>query len=375
MKRQGHAPRPMQSRRAGTLLMIGALMFVLTACEFGQAAPTPEPFNAPTYQPGFQQPAPQSDTDRENGTTTDTDSGTGSDTGSESESSATGQAAATSSTTGQAESQTSVALAARTGQSAAGSYAGEIVADEQVSIVSEVAGMALIVPIEVGQSVVAGDVLVRIDNSTLEAQRAQALAGLEAAQAQRELLNESANDSEIEAARAAVAAADAAYKRALEGPTAEDITVAEAQLRQAQAAVSRAQAAYDQVAWSPLIGALPESLQLEQATLSLEAAQAQYDKLLLGATADVIAGAYAQLAQARAQLERIEEGPAQAQIQAAEAQVRQAEAALYLAQLQLDKATVRAPMTGVILRVQAAPGNMLASGAPVATIMSHAVNV
>lgn len=257
----------------------------------------------------------------------------------------------------------------------AGSYAGEIVVDRQVNVIAEVGGMALVVPIEVGQTVSTGDTLIRIDNSTLEAQRAQALAGLEAAQAQRELLNERANDSEVEAARAAVAAADAAYKRAVEGPTAEDLVMAEAQLRQAEAAVARAQAAYDQVAWSPFVAALPESLQLEQATLNLEAAQAQYDKIAQGSTADVIAGAYAQLAQARAQLERIEEGPASAQVQAAEAQVRQAEAALYLAQLQLEKATVRAPIDGVILNVNTTAGNMVAPGTPITTINSHDVRV
>ena len=89
--------------------------------------------------------------------------------------------------------------------------------------------------------------------------------------------------------------------------------MAQSQLFQAEAAVRRAQAAYDQVSWNPLIAALPESLQLQQATLALESAQAQYDKLVKGATEDVIAGAYAQLASARAQLQRLEDGPEEAQ--------------------------------------------------------------
>ncbi len=57
------------------------------------------------------------------------------------------------------------------------------------------------------------------------------------------------------------------------------------------------------------------------------------------------------LASARAQLMRLEEGAKPAQVQAAQAQVRQAETALYLAQLQLDKALVRAPISGVVASV------------------------
>ncbi len=255
------------------------------------------------------------------------------------------------------------------------SYTAEIIPQDQVPVVAEVAGQVLEFNIEVGDRVEAGDVLVRIDSSTLEAQRAQAMAGLEAAKAQLDLLQDEPDEEDIEAARAAVTAADEAYQRALAGPTAEELRMAEAQLRQAEAAVKQAQAAYDQVSWNPLIAALPESMQLEAATLALEAAQAQYDKLVLGATADVIAGAYAQLANARAQLKRLEDGAKPAQIEAAQAQVRQAETALYLAQLQLDKASVRAPISGIVASVNTAAGAMVAPGAPLAALISSKVEV
>ena len=64
-----------------------------------------------------------------------------------------------------------------------------------------------------------------------------------------------------------------------------------------------------------------------------------------GATADQIAGAYAQLTGAEAQLARLQRGADPAQIRAAEAGVKQAEVAVYLSQLQLDKATSRRPPT------------------------------
>ena len=256
-----------------------------------------------------------------------------------------------------------------------GRYTAEVLPVDQVPVIPEVSGQVMQLNMEIGDYVTKDDVLVSIDSSAYEAQRAQALAGLLAAQAQLDLLREGAEDRDIEAARAAVTAADEAYKRALEGPTQDDLTMAEAQLRQAQAAVKMAQAAYDQVSWNPLIAALPESLQLEQATLSLEAAQAQYDKISKGTTEDVIAGAYAQLAGARAQLQALEEGAKPAQIEAAQAQVNQAETALYLAQLQLDKTEVRAPIDGVVASLSTSLGSMAGQGTPVAVLLSPDVKI
>jgi multidrug resistance efflux pump len=238
---------------------------------------------------------------------------------------------------------------------------------------AEVAGQVIEVTAQVGERVDAGDILLRLDSATLEAQRAQALAALQAAQAEAELLRVVAGDAEIEAARAAVAAAEAAYQRALAGPSANEITAAEARLRQADAAFKAAQAAYNRVAWNPAIATLPESLQLEQARLDLDAAQTAYDRLAGGA--DAATEAYAQLAAARAHLRRMEDGAEPAQIQAAEAQVRQAETALYLAQLQLDKATLRAPIPGIVAALHVAAGAMAAPNMPVARLISPAVQI
>jgi len=254
-------------------------------------------------------------------------------------------------------------------------YPGDVIAEDKVDVVVEVAGRVLALNVEVGDSVNAGELLLEVDKAALEARQAQALAGLEAAQAQLDLLLEAPTESDMEAARAAVAAAEAAYQRALEGPTAEDLRAAEAQVRQADAAVAQAQAAYDLVRGQANIGALPQSLQLEQVTLQAEAAHAQYDKLVIGSTADVIAAAYAQISQARARLDALEQGAKDSQIRAAQAQVRQAETGLYLAQLELDKATVEAPIDGIVAAVNTAVGAQAAPGARVFTIQTHAVKI
>ncbi len=254
-------------------------------------------------------------------------------------------------------------------------YNGEIIADRIVPVVAETAGQVIKVNVEVGSDVKAGAVLVRIESSVQEAQRAQALAAVELAQSQLDLATTKPTATDLEAAKSAVAAADAAYRRALEGAREEDKRMALAQLRQAEEAVKVYQAQYDRIAGSPVAAMLPESLQLQQATLAKEAAQAQYDKVLNGATPDQIAGAYAQLAGARAQLARLEEGAKPAQINAAKAGVKQAETALYLAQVQLDKTTVKAPADGFIYQLDATEGVLTGPGKALAVIFSHDVKI
>lgn len=266
------------------------------------------------------------------------------------------------------------ALAARTESGDQGVYNGEVLPEQRVTIIPEAQGRVVELYAEVGQAVEAGDLLLRIDSTVLEAQRAQALAGLEAVQAQVELLTQEPDQEDMAAAQAAVNAASQGYQRAVQGPTDDDLTMALAQVRQAEAAVTVAQAAYNQVRGNPSIAMMPQSMQLQQATIGLEAAQAQYRKVQAGATKDVVAGAYAQVAQAQAQLDRVQSGAQDAQIRAAQAQMRQAEAGIYLIQLQLDKTQVRAPMAGVLSEVNTSVGN-LAGGAPVMTLLSREVKI
>lgn len=254
-------------------------------------------------------------------------------------------------------------------------YNGEILAEKRIEVAPEVGGMAIAVNVQIGDEVKAGDVLVEVDATTLEAAREQAMAGLVSAQSQLELLQIEVSEEDLEAARANVTAAEASYQQTLAGPTDEDLRIAKAQLQQAEAGVTVARAAYNQVRGNPSIAALPQSLQLQQATLQLEAAQAQYDKTVKGPTQEAISSAYAQMMQARANLARLEEGVKGAQIRAAEANVRQAETSLYLAQRQLEKAMVRAPIDGVVANVDAVVGTMVGSSSSVVTILSHEVKV
>ncbi len=256
-----------------------------------------------------------------------------------------------------------------------GDYNGEIVADETVSVMGEVNGMALDVTVDVGDQVRMGDLLVRVDSAMLEAQVAQSIAAVEGAQAQLDQLLRDVDAEDLAAAQAAVNAAGAAYTEVNKGASAEDLRIAESNLQQAEAAVRRARAAYNDVSWNPKIAMLPQSLELQNATLRLESARASYDKIVKGATDDRISGAYAQLVQARTQLTNLQEGVKPEQIRAVQAQVKQAEVGIYMAQLQLNKATIEAPMDGVVAQVNVSIGSMVAPGAPLIVILSNDVNV
>jgi HlyD family secretion protein len=254
-------------------------------------------------------------------------------------------------------------------------YNGEVIPDTIVPVVSQVAGQIQEVKVKVGDDVHKGDLLVRTDSSVLEAQHDQALAALQLAQSQLDLAKTPPKASDLAAAQAAISAAQAAYDRAVKGPTDEEKRMALAQLKQAEAAMNLYQSQYDRIASDPFAAMKPEALQLQQATLAHEAAQASYDKMMKGATADAIAGAYAQLQNALATLARLQRGAEPAQIRAAEAGVKQAEVAVYLSQLQLDKAAITAPVDGFIYRLDAVEGGMAGLGASMAVVYSHPVKI
>lgn len=356
--------------RSGMVIVLFSLL--LTGCAFGRDAAATEPVELDAYEPALAESAAEEPTGE-----VSTPEASEADEPAEEESAEENEAGDAEATETETEAEAErVASSNQPVTSLQGRvYNGNVLAQQQVDVVMEASGEVLAVNVEVGDRVQKGDVLLEVDSASLEAQKAQALASLSAAQAQVELLLLEPDESDLEAARAAVAAASEAYRTAQDGPTAEDQTIALAQLRQAEASVRRAQSAYNEVKWSPQIGALPQSEQLEQATLQLEAAQAQYEKTTQGGTADVVAGAYAQLASARAQLQALQDGVDEPQIEAARAQVRQAEAALYLAQLQLNNAVMTAPFSGIISTVNTAVGAMAAPGAPAFTLLSENVEV
>ena len=271
-----------------------------------------------------------------------------------------------------------------------------------------------------GDLVRAGQLLLRIDAARQAAAVAQAeaqllraqsaLAGLEAgprpeeiqvaqtaveaAQAQLARLQQGARAEEIAAAEAALAAAEASLQKVTEGPREGELVAARADLANAQAALRQAQAAYDRVKGEPDVGALPQSLQLEQATNMYTAAKARLAALQQGASTADVAAARARVQQAQAQLDALmaparpaELGTAQTEIRRAEAQlelleagarpeaitaaeadVATAEAVLEQARVALAETELRAPFAGTVASLEAQVGEQVVPGVPIVVL-------
>lgn len=297
---------------------------------------------------------------------------------------------------------------------------GKVIPIRAAALGMSVSGRVAEVLVEEGATVTAGQVLVKLDATRQAAAVAQAEAGLRRAEARVQQLKAGARPQEVAAAQAALDAAQAQLARIQQGARPEDIRAAEAALAAAQASlaklqegagsgqliaartevlnaaavVQQAQAAYDKVKGNPDIGALPQSVQLQQATNAYNAAQARLADLEAGATNADLAGAGARVRQAQAQLDALKSAARPAEIAAAEAEVRRAAAQLALvqegarpeeiaaaeadvaaAQAALDQARaalgeteLRAPFAGTIAELNVLPGEQVAPGVAVATL-------
>ncbi len=299
---------------------------------------------------------------------------------------------------------------------------GSVVADARVVPVQEAqlsvsaSGIVEEISVKEGQAVKAGDLILRLAASqqkvavaraqaTLqgsqahlaqlqagarEPELAQAQAALSAAQTRYDRLAKASLPGNIAAAEAALAAAQAGLAKVLDGPSEQQIIEARAGVASAEAQVRQAQAAYNQVKFSPDIGALPQSAQLQQATISYEAAKARLADLQASPRQSDIASASAQVRQAKAQLDRLkaeqpgdlaeaEAGVQQSQAQldllmagarkeeiaAAEADVAAATTAVQQALVSLADTELRAPFDGTIAELNVNLGEQVSPAASV----------
>jgi len=286
---------------------------------------------------------------------------------------------------------------------------GSVEGDE-VAIVSEFGGRIVTLDAGEGDAIQAGQVLVELDTSTLQAQMAQAEAAVAAARANLDNVEAGTHPAEILTARAAVQQAlaqrDAAKtawdgtQAILDNPQEIDAQIAQAQaavnlaavqIEQAQAQIAAAEAERERYRAQ---GSLEEKglylvyqYQVEAAQAALEAAKA--DKTGADQTLAALQAlrdhplalisqvhlaeqqyyvASAGVAVAQAKLAEMEAGPTPEEVAVAEAQVGKAQAAVAALQVQLDKRTLRSPIDGVVTSRSAHAGEAAIAGATLLTI-------
>lgn len=252
------------------------------------------------------------------------------------------------------------------------SVSGRIKPEKRVGLAFERPGRVEEVLVEVGERVVAGDALVRLEADQLALQVEQSKAALAAAEAQLAQLQAGPSEADVERAEANVRAAEAQLSAAAaqrdqvaSGPSAAQIAAAEAKLEQARTQKEIAQDTYDLTDKENKDKKEQANYDLYVAKEELRAAQAELDELLAGADADElrkaqanVAAAAAQRDAAQAQLDLLKAGTTEEDIDDAQAQVAQAQAALELAELSLDQTVLRAPFDGVLSEINVTPGEL-----------------
>lgn len=284
---------------------------------------------------------------------------------------------------------------------------------QEVTISSEIGGTIAELRVAEGDQVHPGQVLLRLDDTMLQAKWAQAQAQVETAQASRDLVASGPRPGEIAVARSAVAAAEATRDGALrawhnaimarndpqelEGRVVAaraELAVATYQVEQARLALDAAVLERNQTEAGSDARRVQDAqvraaaANLAAAEAARDGAQAQLDQLVaiqtqpLAAEAQMraaagqysIAAAGLRLAQAR--LAELEAGPDENQIAIADARVRQAQAAAAIVLAQQRLMTLTVPIDGVTSRGQvsvvsaivAHSGETVTAGAPLLTL-------
>jgi len=279
------------------------------------------------------------------------------------------------------------------------SASGEVVPARWAKLSFKLSGRVEELAVEVGDEVVAGQLLARLDAAELEHAVAQAEASLALARANLAQVKAGARREEIAAAEQAVAiaeanlaAAEADLARAeanlaqlLAGPSEWELELAKLTIDQAKDNLWAAQAERDGVKGNP---ANPDyavdaaEAAVASAEVAVRMAEVEYERLKAGARPEEIAAARAQvegararveatkaqLEQAKAQLALLKAGPTAEAVAAAEAQVVQAQAALDAAKAALSKATLTAPFAGTVGAVYVHEGEMVTPGQPIITL-------
>ncbi len=199
-----------------------------------------------------------------------------------------------------------------------------------------------------------------------------------------------AAQAEVDASQQALTDEQSNLEQELKSASNQDFIAAEKRLAQAQAGYTVAQTTLDQAKLNnedKLVEAAQDNFDLAKSKLS--DARLEYDRMLSTSAADAVLLARARVSVAQARYDNARDalsvlqtgdesnqvsvadaGVAQAQaaVTQAEANVNQAKAALTLLELQLERATVKAPIDGVLLARNLEVGELAAAGGTVMTI-------
>jgi HlyD family secretion protein len=281
---------------------------------------------------------------------------------------------------------------------------------EEVTIVSEFGGRIISLDVDEGDQVEVGQVLVELDTSLLQAQMAQAEAGVKAAEANLVSVKAGTHPAEIMAAQALLhqaiaerSATETAWQDSL--AVLENPQEIEAQIAEARAAVDLATVQIEQIEAQLATakverdryraqGSMEEkwlyvihNYQVEAADASLDAARANRkgaeetlaalealrdNPLAVASQVHRAEGQYdiavAGVAVAKAKLDELKAGPTAEELAVAEALVDQARSAISALETQIEKMTLHSPIAGIVTSRSAHEGEAAIAGATLLSV-------
>ncbi|GIW08488.1 MAG: secretion protein HlyD [Dehalococcoidia bacterium] len=252
------------------------------------------------------------------------------------------------------------------------SYTGDVRAKAQVAVIPRVSARIERVNVDIGSEVRRGDVIAELDRTTLQAQLRQAQGSLQSAQARLEgLQNPRAEDIAI--ARANLIAAQDRLDKLL-NPPATELEALRVAVANAEASLKQAQANYDRIAFEPDAGRRPEAVQLEQATNNYNAAVANLRNRTNPPQQDVDVARQA-VVTAEEQLKKALQPATEADLAAQRGAVTSAAASVEVAQINVNEATIRAPIDGIIADRPQPVGATTSTQQAIVTIVSKDVEI
>ena len=224
------------------------------------------------------------------------------------------------------------------------------------------------VNVEPGQKVKQGDVLAELDDSDLKDALAQAQEALAVTEAQVGQNLAPAREADIKAAQAGLSSAGARYREVKQGASASEIEQALRSWNQAKNNLYSSQVDRDRVC--EVFQRLPitqqnDSVRCPSAQAQVKAAEeneraafARYQALQQPVTGDKLTQAYADIASAQANLNKLEAGPTDELRQVGDAQLSQARLAVQRAERRLSQTRLLSPCDCTVQTVNIAAGAM-----------------
>jgi len=252
------------------------------------------------------------------------------------------------------------------------SATGLILPQERVELRFDGLGIVEEVFVDVGDHVVAGQPLARLDTTLAESAVRQAELSLEIQQLRLEQLNAVPTEGELAAARASVNSAVANYQSVVAPPDSEQVRIAELQFERAFNQFE--QASIDLRNTAPFLqgGALiPLQESVKQSLIQVEIARLRLEQLGAGPDAFSAAAAAASIAEAQARLDALFAPANNLNVAQMQTQIDQAQLSLQQAIERLDAATLYAPFTGVISAVNISTGQVSPTNLPAVVVIDN----